>query len=155
MRDRGTRSGPKRRTTDQAPAPHVLDLIVAMEEPRGALVTRLRDITLALPGVEERSLYDGFCRHWTPAYYLGERQLFHVHNFLAGLRATMFVGANTLEPLILDSDLVSADLRARLANTSGHRCTKQFKVLIDSAEDVYAFLEIVRVKWEDSNVRAN
>ena len=36
-------------------------------------MTLLRDLALPLPVVEERNLYDGFCRHWTPAYYLNDR----------------------------------------------------------------------------------
>ena len=55
-------------TVRGAPAPTVLDIIQTLEEPRGELVATLRDMALALPGVEEKALYDGFCRHWTPAY---------------------------------------------------------------------------------------
>jgi len=93
--NRGRRSGPGPRAATQQRGPQVLDIIEAMEEPRGKLVAMLRDLALTLPDVEERTVYDGFCRHWTPAYYLGDRQLFHVHNFRSGLRATMFVGVNT------------------------------------------------------------
>ena len=54
-----------------------------MTKPRAAILARLREAALSLPGVEERTVYDGFCREWTPAYYEGGRQLFHVHNFRA------------------------------------------------------------------------
>ena len=130
-----------------------MEIVEAMEEPRGKLMVMLRDLALALSDVEERAVYDGFCRHWTPAYYLGDRQLFHVHNFRSGLRATMFVGVNSLEPLILDSDSVAPDLRAALAKTQGNRGTKQFKLPIDSERDVAAFREFVLIKWELGRAR--
>ena len=111
MKDSRSKAGRASRTAKQGPAPHVLDIVETMEEPRAALVIMLREMALSLPDVVERTLYDGFCRHWTPAYYLRERQLFHVHNFKPGLRATIFVGANNLEPLILDCEQVAPDLR--------------------------------------------
>ncbi len=88
--------------------PDVQEVIQGSEEPRRGLMTLLRDLALPLPGVEERNLYEWFCRHWTPAYYLNDRQFCHIHNFRAGLRASMFVGVTSLEPIILDSDLVPA-----------------------------------------------
>ncbi len=143
-----------RRTTldDSLPGspggPDVRTIIQTMEEPRAALLTELRDLTLALPGVAERTLYDGFCRHWTPAYYSEGTQLFHVHNFRAGLRATMFVGSRKLEPVILESEQVPHELRLLVAETPGPRGRKEVRVPIASPEDVASFWELVRVKWE-------
>jgi hypothetical protein len=104
-------------------------------------------MALSLPAVEERAVYDGFCREWTPAYYAGDRQLFHVHNFPSGLRATMFVGVRTLEPSILQADQVAPELRVLVATTSGPRGTKMVKVPLRSLADADAFMELVRVKW--------
>jgi hypothetical protein len=119
-----------------------------MEEPRAALLTELRSLALSLTGVAERTLYDGFCRHWTPAYYSEGTQLFHVHNFRAGLRATMFVGARRLEPVILESDQVPHELRLLVAKTPGPRGRKEVRVPISSLEDLASFWELVRLKWE-------
>ena len=104
-------------------------------------------MALSLEAVGERTLYDGFCRHWTPAYYSGDRQLFHVHNFRSGLRASMFVGVKQLEPLILDSPTVPEALRLLVVKTPEHRGTKMVKVPISSVEDVIALKELVLVKW--------
>ena len=60
----------------------------------------------------------------SPTIGLNDRQLCHIHNFRAGLRASMFVGVTTLEPIILDSDLVSVEVRNLLAETSPGRGTK-------------------------------
>lgn len=147
MKNRRSRAG-------RAPGPNVTDIIEDLEEPRRGFMALLRDLALPLPGVEERALYDGFCRHWTPAYNLGDRQLFHVHNFRAGLRATMFVGVTSLEPVVLDSDSVSPEVRNLLAQTSGNRGTKQFKLSIESEEDAQAFHKLVLVKWEFEKARS-
>ena len=130
------------------PGPTVPDIIEPLEEPRAALLGLLRDLALSLPGVDERTVYDGFCSHWTPAYYLGDKQLFHVHNFKRGLRASMFVSVRSLEPLILDSEQVDEELRQQLVQTSGNRGTKMFKVAVDAPEDVDAFRELVLIKWK-------
>ena len=106
------------------PGPDVQEVIQGSEEPRRGLMALLRDLALSLPGAEERNLYDGFCRDWTPAYHLNDRQLCHIHNFCAGLRVSMFVGVTTLEPIILDSDLVPVEVRNLLAQTSPGWSTK-------------------------------
>ena len=65
---------PKERTKDSS-GPAVSDLLRDMAPERAASVAQLRDVALEMSGVEERTLYDGFCREWTPAYYMGKRQL--------------------------------------------------------------------------------
>ena len=138
----------RRSKVDKAESsPGVQELIRGLEELRRRLMTLLRDLALPLPGLDERNLYDGFCRYWAPAYYFNDRQLCHIQNFRAGLRATMFVGVTTLEPIILDSDLVPTEVRNSIAQTSSGRGTKQFKLPIESEEDVQAFHNLVLVRW--------
>ena len=120
--------------------PSVGEITALMEDSRGVLAAQLCSLVAAWPQVEERTLYDGFCREWT--------QLFHIHNFRQGLRATIFVGVRVLEPLILDSDQVPEDLRQQVAATPGPRGTKQVRVAIESPEDVANFAQLVRAKWE-------
>ncbi|MFQ6029843.1 MAG: hypothetical protein ACE5Q6_20395 [Dehalococcoidia bacterium] len=129
-------------------APSVLSIAATMEPEREEILLQLRDLVLALPGATERAVYDGFCREWTPAYYLGERQLCHVHNFRSGLRGSMFIGVKKLEPLILDSQRVSSRLRHLVARTPPGRGTKMVKVPLENPADAQGFLELVRVKWE-------
>ena len=155
--DRGmNKASTKRARADGAfkhdEAPPVLALMADMTRPRAAIMARLREAVLSLPGVEERTLYDGFCREWTPAYYAGSRQLFHVHNFRSWLRATMFVGIRTLEPFLLESDQVAPELLELVAATSGNRATKMVKVPLDSKEDIAPLMELVRRKWEFGEV---
>ena len=138
----------RRSKVDKAESgPDVQELIRGLEEPRCRLMTLLRDLALPLPGLDERNLYDGFCRYWAPAYYFNDRQLCHIHNFRAGLRATMFVGGTKLEPMILDSDLVPMEMRNSITQTSPGRGTKQFKLSIEPEEDVQVFHNLVLVKW--------
>ena len=140
--------GPGRPTTEADEKPSVPSLIDEMQESRAVLVERLRESTLALDDVEERVLYDGFCREWTPAYYLGKTQLFHIHNFGSELRATVFVGVNTLQPLIMHAQEISPGLRQTVSTTSGGHATKQVKFPIYSEADVDEFMELVRVKLD-------
>jgi hypothetical protein len=128
-------------------SPSVSDVIEAMGATQGAIVSELRDSAQALAGVEERTLFDGFCREWTPAFYAQGIQLFHVHNFRAELRATIFVGVNTLGPLILESDEVSPEMRLLLTETSAPRGTMQVRVSLTSSQDVAGFMDMVRVKY--------
>ena len=146
MKIRRRGSGLRGQTDQVQEGPTVLSIIEGMEKDRGAVMAQLRDMALSLPDVEERTMYDGWCREWTPAYYVGSRQLFHVHNFSSGLRATVFVGVNTLEPWLLDSEEVAYELRLLVAKTHGHR-TKMVKVPLASVEDLAPFLDLVRVKW--------
>ena len=105
-------------------------------------------MALSLPGVEETTLYDGFCRHWTPAYYIGESQLFHVHNFRGGLRATVFSGGKKLLPVILDSSRVPQEYRDQLVKSYQGRGIKQIKVSLNIIEDLAALMELARLKHE-------
>jgi len=138
----------KRRSPDAQSGPSVLNIIQALEEPRAIVLEGVRDFALSLGSVEERVLYDGFCRDWTPAYYTGGRQLFHVHNFRAGLRATVFLGARTREPIGRNLALLSPVLRGLLTDDPGHRPPREVKVPLSSMEDVVALAELVRLKWE-------
>ena len=128
--------------------PLVEEIIALMEDSRGELAAQLCSLVVAWPEVEEQAVYDGFCREWTPACYCRGIQLFHIHNFRQGLRATIFVGVRALEPLILDSDQVPEELPQQVAATPGPRGTKQVRVPIESPEDVGEFARLVRAKWE-------
>ena len=148
----------KRKITnlDRGPAlvpdvPSVDDIIQGLNGRRGAILAALKDMTASLPGVEEKAVYDGFCQEWTPAYYLespkARRQLFHVHDFPAGLRGTIFVGVNTLQPVLLDAGLVPPRMKSAIMDTPGGR-TKQVRVPLNNLRYAAAFFEMVRVKWE-------
>ncbi len=128
--------------------PGTLQMVAAMDEHRAVLLLEERKLALSLPGVDETSLYDGFCRHWTPAYYFGESQLFHVHSFRSGLRATVFAGGKMLAPLILDSGRVPQEYRDQLAKSYQGRGIKQIKVALNTMEDVAALMELARLKHE-------
>ena len=128
--------------------PSVGEIIALMEDSRGELAAQLCSLVAGWPEVEEQTVYDGFCREWTPACYCRGTQLFHIHNFRQCLRATIFVGVRALEPLILDSDQVPEELRQQVVATPGPRGTKQVRVLIESPQDVADFARLVRTKWE-------
>lgn len=142
-RSRAKSPGPGPEAED---TPTVDSVVDAMEQGRAEIISRLRERALALDGTDERTVYDGFFREWTPAVYVGAKQLFHVHNFRKGLRATVFVGVNSLEPIALHSDEVSSAVRENVSTTSG-RTMKQVKFPLDSVEDLEPLMELVCLKW--------
>ncbi len=149
MRSRGKTGGatPPDGELGSLEVPSIID---AVGDARRELLLLARNLALSLPEVSETALYDGFCRHWTPAYYVGETQLFHVHNFRAGLRATLFLGGKSgsekLGPMILDSDTIPQELRLQVVRAAESRGIKQIKVNLNSLDDVAVLLELARLK---------
>ena len=133
--------------THSQDGPPVTAIIDEMASGRAEILTQLRNLTLALQDVEERTLRDVFFREWTPAYYVGRSQLFHVHNMRGALRATMFVGANTLAPVIMESDEVSPEIHRLVAQTAERGGVGMMKVPLTALDQVPGFMELVRVKW--------
>jgi len=156
MRSNRNRGGAGEYQVEGGPTtvPGILD---AMDGARGELLLQARSQALSLPGVVETALFDGFCRHWTPAYYVGEAQLFHVHNFRAGLRATVFLGGKSgsekLGPMILDSNMIPQDIRLLVVKASESRGIKQIKVNLNSKDDVAVLLELASLKRQSLTQR--
>jgi len=128
--------------------PAVATVIDAMAGDDGRIMSMAQGLGLALPGADERTVYDGFCREWTPAYYLAKRQIFHVHVFKSGIRGSMFVGVRALEPLIMASPDVPDHIKEIVANAKGGNGTKMLKIPLATPDDVAAFGRLVQVKWE-------
>ena len=128
--------------------PSVATVIDAMAGDDGRIMSMAQGLGLALPGADERTVYDGFCREWTPAYYLAKRQIFHVHVFKSGIRGSMFVGVRALEPLIMASCQAPGNIKDIVANTRGGSGAKMIKALLATNEDVAGFGNLVRVRWE-------
>ena len=151
MRTRG-KTGGATPSAAKPEFPGVPSIIDSMDDARGEPLLQARSQALSLPEVSEAALYDGFCRHWTPAYYVGETQLFHVHNFLGGLRATVFLGgkkvSEKLGPMILDSDNIPQELRLQVVKAVESRGVKQLKVSLNSLDDVAVLLELARLKHQ-------
>ncbi len=136
-------------------SPEVLSIIEDMDDTRGELLLLARSQALSMPEVGETALYDGFCRHWTPAYYVGETQLFHIHNFKGGLRATEFLGGKKenekLGPMILDSANIPQEMRLQVVKAAEARGIKQIKVNLNSEEDVAVLLKLASLKHQSLN----
>jgi len=128
--------------------PSVETVMTSLSGPDGQILSLARDLGLALPDAAERTVYDGFCREWTPAYYLGKRQIFHVHAMKSGMRGSMFVGVRALEPLIMASPEVPGHIKEIVDKTKGGSGTKMLKIPLDTPEDVAGFGRLVKVKWE-------
>ena len=135
-------------TTEAGEGPKVAVVIDAMAVEGSRIMSMAQVLGLALPGADERTVYDGFCREWTPAYYLAKRQIFHVHVFKSGIRGSMFVGVRVMEPLIMASPHVPDHIKEIVDNTKGGSGTKMLKIPLATPEDVVVFGKLVQVKWE-------
>jgi len=126
-------------------SPAVVDLLREMIPERAVLLSQVRHVALEMSGVEERTLYDGFWREWTPAYY--------VHSFSSGLRATVFLGSADWDSAIMEAFGVPSRLREQVSSTAGGRGVRQVRVALTSPEEVEAFVGLVRTKWEFLQVK--
>ena len=135
-------------TTEAGEGPKVAVVIDAMAVEDSRIMSMAQVLGLGLPGADERTVYDGFCREWTPAYYLAKRQIFHVHVFKSGIRGSMFVGVRAMEPLIMASRDVPDHIKEIVDNTKGGSGTKMLKIPLATPEDVVGFGKLVQVKWE-------
>jgi hypothetical protein len=141
--------GKPRRPREASPqGPGVESIIEALAAPRAAILCQLREMVMSLPDVEERTLYDGFCHEWTPAYYVAQRQVFHVHNFRSGLRATVFVNETILEMMAAGAKGAAAEAQAARVRPIGKRGPRALKMTLHTAEEIPGLMEIARMKWE-------
>ena len=138
----------ERPTTEADAKPSVASLIDEMQENRAVLGGRRRESTLARAVSSERALRRLNRTRGTPAHHGVEKRLFHVHNFGSELRATVFVGINTLQPLIMHARELYPGLRQTVSTASGGHATKQVQFPICTEADVIEFMELVRVKLD-------
>ena len=132
-----------------SPAPSVDDLAKATDPGHLVLFQRLREQVLALGGTEERTMYDGLDQAWTPAYYQGTRQLFHVHlgsGEHLGLSATISLNTKKIVPRVLESSAIKKEIRDRVEKARDFRGTKWVFFSLERPADVESFMELVRVK---------
>jgi hypothetical protein len=95
-----------------------------------------------LEGVTEGIKYDGMAGEWTPAAYVGSRQLYHVH-IKDGMHGVMTVTPDEA-PAFLAASLPEA---IKPAITRGRaRARTWLSVPLRSGRDVTAFMKMVAIK---------
>lgn len=107
-----------------------------------AVLEALRARVQKLDGVTEGIKYDGMAGEWTPAAYVGSRQLYHVH-IKDGMHGVMTVTPDEA-PAFLAASLPEG---IKPAITRGRaRARTWLSVPLQSARDVTAFMKMVTIK---------
>lgn len=133
------------------------ELAKSVDPARVVLFQKLREQVLALRSTQERTMYDGLDREWTPAYYQGNRQLFHVHlgsGEHLGLSATVSLNTKKMVPSVLESSTIQKKVRDRVEKARDFRGTKWVFFSLETTGDVESFMELVRLKYRLLQVEA-
>ena len=107
-----------------------------------AVLEALRNRVQKLDGVTEGIKYDGMAGEWTPAAYLGSRQIYHVH-IKGGMHGVMTVTPDEA-PAFLAASLPEG---IKPAITQGRARARTWLALpLGSVRDVAAFMKMVTIK---------
>jgi hypothetical protein len=90
-------------------------------------------------------MWDGLEREWAPAFYLGDRQLFHAHA-ADRLGVTISVATRIFAPVAVASTDVPLQLRKIIDRARDYGGTKWIFLTLDSDRDVLDFATLVRFK---------
>jgi len=118
------------------------EFVEGLDRPVRAVLTALRARVQELDGVTEGIKYDGMAGEWTPAAYVGSRQIYHVH-IKDGMHGVMTVTPDEA-PAFLAASLPEG---IKQAITRGRaRARIWLSVPLISARDVTTFMKMVAIK---------
>ena len=123
----------------------VAALVAALPEPQRSLVESLRAALLDLGAVTEKVIVDYDVRQESPAFYVGARQLCHVHTGNGPVTVTVSLG-RTLTFEVLKSRVVLESIRQLVERTREYGATRWVSVPLAAPEDVAGLLALLRLK---------
>ena len=123
----------------------VAALVAALPEPQRSLVESLRTALLDLGAVTEKVIVDYDVRQESPAFYVGARQLCHVHTGNGPVTVTVSLG-RTLTFEVLKSRVVPESIRQLVERTREYGATRWVSVPLAAPEDVAGLLALLRLK---------
>ena len=123
----------------------VAALVAALPEPQRSLVESLRAALLDLGAVTEKVIVDYDVRQESPAFYVGARQLCHVHTGNGPVTVTVSLG-RTLTFEVLKSRVVPESIRQLVERTREYGATRWVSVPLAAPEDVAGLLALLRLK---------
>jgi len=123
----------------------VTALVAALPEPQRSLVQSLRAALLDLGAVTEKVIVDYDVRQESPAFYVGARQLCHVHTGNGPVTATVSLG-RTFTFEVLKSRAIPEGIRALVERTREYGATRWVSVPLATPEDVAGLLALLRLK---------
>jgi len=120
-------------------------LVAGLPEPTRAIVQSLRDALMNLGGVSEKVIVDYDVRTESPAFYVGARQLCHVHAGDGPVSVTVSLG-RTLTFEVLKSREIPESIRQIVERTREYGATRWVSVAIANEGDVAGLLALLRLK---------
>ena len=120
-------------------------LVAGLPEPARALVQSLRGALLGFGGVTEKVIVDYDVRQESPAFYVGARQLCHVHAGNGPVTVTVSLG-RTFTFEVLKSKEIPEAIRQLVERTREYGATRWVSVTVAGEADVAALLVLLRFK---------
>lgn len=117
----------------------------AQPEPGRALAQAVRAGALALPGVTEKMIVDYDVPEDSPAFYVGARQLCHVHLAPDQVGVTVSLGRDLTFEVLRSKD-VPDGIRGLVERTKEYGATRWVSVNIARHEDIEGILALLRHK---------
>jgi hypothetical protein len=125
--------------------PSVETLLESQPEPVRSVALALRAGVLALGGVTEKMIVDYDVPEDSPAFYVGARQLCHVHVETDGIAVTVSLGRDLTFEVLRARDVPEA-VRGVVERTKEYGATRWVSVKVTRTEDVPGLLALVRHK---------
>jgi len=119
--------------------------LAALAEPGRSLAGSVRDAVLALGGVQERLIVDYDVQTESPAFFVGARQLCHMHPGNDRVEVTVSL-SRSLTFTVLAAKDVPEPIRAVVERTKEYGATRWVTVRVDRPEDVPGLLAFLRHK---------
>ena len=120
-------------------------IVAALAEPGRSLVQAVRGAVLGLGGVTERLIVDYDVQTESPAFYVGARQLCHVHPGNDKVEVTVSL-SRTLTFEVLAAPDVPEAIRGVVERTKEYGATRWVTIRVERAEDVAGLLAFLRHK---------
>ena len=130
---------------ESAVASPVETLVAALAEPGRSLVQAVRAAVLQLGGVAERLIVDYDVQTESPAFYVGARQLCHVHPGNDKVEVTVSLSRSLTFEVLAAKD-VPEGIRGVVERTKEYGATRWVTVPIARAEDIDGLLALLRHK---------
>jgi len=130
---------------ESAAVSRVEDLVAALPEPGRSILQAVRGAFLGLGGVTERLIVDYDVRTESPAFYVGARQLCHVHPGDDHVEVTVSL-SRTLTFEVLSSREVPEPIRMVVERTREFGATRWVAVRISEVDGIPGLLALVRLK---------
>jgi len=130
---------------ESAAVTRVEDLVAALPEPGRSILQAVRGALLGLGGVTERLIVDYDVRTESPAFYVGARQVCHVHPADDHVEVTVSL-SRTLTFEVLNSKDIPEAIRMVVERTREYGATRWVSVRIAGLEGIPGLLALVRLK---------